>query len=69
MNSEDMTNYIKYVADELLVRLGVEKEYNAVQPFPFMYKIALDKKTNFFERKVAEYTKPTGEITFDNDDF
>lgn len=69
IDSDKMSDYIKYVADDILVRLGLEKEYNTKQPFTFMYKIALDKKTNFFERKVGEYVKPTGEISFDNDDF
>lgn len=65
MNKELMSDYLEYVADDILVRLGLDKEFNTAQPFDFMFKIALDKKTNFFERKVGEYVKPSGTISFD----
>lgn len=57
MNCDLMSEYIKFVADRLLVELGVGKYYNAKNPFPFMEMISLDGKTNFFERKVGEYQK------------
>jgi ribonucleoside-diphosphate reductase beta chain len=69
MNNDLMSSYVEYVADDIMDRLIGEKEFNTLQPFPFMYKIALDKKTNFFERKVGEYVKPTGNITFDDMSF
>lgn len=65
MNKDLMSDYLEYVADDILVRLGLDKEFNTAQPFDFMFKIALDKKTNFFERKVGEYVKPSGTISFD----
>ena len=55
MNSELMTQYIKFVADRLVVQLGYKKIYNATNPFDFMELISLEGKTNFFERKVGEY--------------
>jgi ribonucleotide reductase beta subunit family protein with ferritin-like domain len=58
MNSRDMTQYIQFVADRLLVQLGVKKIYNATNPFDFMELISLEGKTNFFEKKVSEYSKP-----------
>ena len=57
MNAESMCDYIEFVADRLLVDLGNEKVYNATNPFPWMELISLQGKTNFFEKRVGEYTK------------
>jgi ribonucleoside-diphosphate reductase subunit M2 len=56
MNSELMTQYIKFVADRLVVQLGYKKIYGVSNPFDFMELISLEGKTNFFERKVGEYS-------------
>jgi len=56
MNSELMTQYIKFVADRLCIQLGYKKIYNVSNPFDFMELISLEGKTNFFERKVSEYS-------------
>ena len=57
MNAGLMTQYLEFVADRLLVELGCEREYNTTNPFDFMDMISLQGKTNFFEKKVAEYQK------------
>jgi ribonucleoside-diphosphate reductase beta chain len=57
MNAVLMTQYLEFVADRLLVELGCEREYNTTNPFDFMDMISLQGKTNFFEKKVAEYQK------------
>ena len=57
MNSENMIKYIKYVADMLLVDLGYNKLYKELNPFDFMENISLEGKTNFFEKRVSEYSK------------
>jgi len=57
MNADMMTQYIEFVADRLLVELGNEKVYNSTNPFDFMDMINLQGKTNFFEKRVAEYQK------------
>ena len=57
MNSELMSQYIEFVADRLLVELGNEKIFNTANPFDFMEMISLQGKTNFFEKRVAEYQK------------
>ncbi|KPI89929.1 putative ribonucleoside-diphosphate reductase small chain [Leptomonas seymouri] len=57
MNADLMSQYIEFVADRLLVSLGLEKHYNVTQPFDFMEMISLQGKTNFFEKKVGEYQK------------
>jgi ribonucleoside-diphosphate reductase beta chain len=57
MNSILMEQYIQFVADRLLVALGASKIYNVVNPFPWMEMISMQGKTNFFEKRVAEYQK------------
>jgi len=57
MNNELMTQYIKFVADRLLMELDCDKCYNVVNPFDFMEIISLEGKTNFFEKRVGEYQK------------
>ena len=72
MNSELMKQYLEYVSDRLLMDLGIGKVYNTENPFDFMANIALQNKTNFFEKRVADYVKSgVGEvqeqISFDED--
>lgn len=57
MNSKLMKRYIEFVADRLLVALGMEKHYKVTNPFDFMDMISLQGKTNFFEKRVGEYQK------------
>jgi ribonucleoside-diphosphate reductase beta chain len=57
MNATMMQQYIEFVADRLLVALGCTKHFNATNPFDFMEMQSLQGKTNFFEKKVAEYQK------------
>jgi ribonucleoside-diphosphate reductase subunit M2 len=56
MNSELMTQYIKFVADRLSTQLGYKKIYGVQNPFDFMELISLEGKTNFFEKRVGEYS-------------
>ena len=57
MNAELMDLYIKFVADRLLVQLGARKLFNVKNPFPFMEKICLEGKANFFEHRESNYAK------------
>ena len=57
MNSEQMIEYIEFVADHLLSALGCSKIYGTKNPFAFMDMISIQGKTNFFEKRVAEYQK------------
>lgn len=57
MNADLMCQYIEFVADRLLVALGVPKVFNTTNPFDFMDMISIPGKTNFFERRVSEYQK------------
>ena len=57
MNASWMSQYIQFCADRLLYALGYEKRYNVGNPFDWMELISLQGKTNFFEKRVAEYQK------------
>ena len=73
MNSKMMSEYIEFVADRLAVQLGTSKMFNTHNPFEFMELISLEGKTNFFEKKVSEYSRPTetisNQIRLDDEDF
>jgi ribonucleoside-diphosphate reductase beta chain len=57
MNAKLMSQYIEFVADRLLLQLGYPKAYNSANPFPFMERISLENKDNFFEKRVSTYAK------------
>lgn len=58
MNNKLMIQYIEYVADFWLNELGCDKVYNVTNPFDFMDMLSLQGKTNFFEKRLGEYSKP-----------
>lgn len=69
MNAKMMSQYIEFVADRLAVQLGLKKIYGTPNPFDFMDLISLEGKTNFFEKKVSDYSRvqSSGEIRLDED--
>lgn len=75
MNKSLMSQYIEYIADRLLLTLGLEKVYHSENPFDWMEMISVQGKTNFFEKRVGEYSNKANpnidqeknEITFDGD--
>ena len=70
MNAEEMRQYIQFVADRLLSQFGEKPMYGAKNPFDWMENISLEGKTNFFEKRVGDYSKfmPGEEaIGFDED--
>ena len=56
MNSKLMSQYIEFIADRLLLQLGCKKIFNSSNPFSFMELISVESKTNFFEKRVSEYS-------------
>jgi ribonucleoside-diphosphate reductase beta chain len=72
MNANLMSKYIEYVADYWLMELGYTKVYGTECPFDFMEMMSLKNKTNFFEKRVSDYQKPSDtKINYDDlpDDF
>lgn len=63
MDSDKMSEYIEYVADRLLKQLGFLPLWKSSNPFDFMENISLDGKTNFFEKRVGDYSKFEGQET------
>lgn len=55
MNSDMMSQYIRFVADRLCLQMGYDKIYSAANPFEFMELISLESKTNFFEKLNSNY--------------
>jgi len=75
MNAPLMGQYIEYIADRLLQMFGVDKLYHSANPFDWMEMISVQGKTNFFEKRVGEYSNKANpnvdsektDITFDDD--
>ena len=58
MDADSMNEYIKFVAQRLLTQLGVtQHSIMASNPFDWMENISLEGKTNFFEKRVGDYSK------------
>lgn len=62
----EVREYLRYIADQRLVALGMERAYHAKNPFPFMQLQDVPELANFFERRVSAYqVGVTGEVAFD----
>jgi ribonucleotide reductase beta subunit family protein with ferritin-like domain len=57
MDSVQMSQYIEFVADRLLSQFGVPQIFKVNCPFDWMENISLEGKTNFFEKRVGDYSK------------
>jgi ribonucleoside-diphosphate reductase beta chain len=56
LNAEAIREYIEYIADRRLEKIGLQKVYGSKNPFPWMSEIIdLRKEKNFFETRVTEY--------------
>ena len=55
-----MSQYIEFVADRLIVQIGYPKLFNTANPFDFMEMISINGKTNFFEKRVSDYSLSNG---------
>jgi len=62
MNASEMKQYIRFVADRLMKQLGEPAIYGDRNPFDWMENISLEGKTNFFEKRVGEYSKHMTEV-------
>ena len=67
LSNSDMLEYTKCVADGICKSLGYEEVYGCDNPYDWMVLVAMPSKTNFFEKKVAEYEK-ADEVEFDYDE-
>jgi ribonucleoside-diphosphate reductase beta chain len=66
LTSAQMRQYLEYVADQRLDRLGLAPRYNTTNPLSFMELQDVQEVTNFFERRVSAYqVGVTGEVEFD----
>ena len=58
MDADSMREYIKFVAKRLLAQLNCKQHViMASNPFDWMESISLEGKTNFFEKRVGDYSK------------
>jgi ribonucleoside-diphosphate reductase beta chain len=65
INSSQFSQYVEYIADRRLERLGLPKQFGKENPFPWLsMSTDLSKEKNFFETKVTEYSS-AGALTWD----
>lgn len=56
LNAESFRDYVQYIADRRLERIGLPTQYGSSNPFPWMSEtMDLSKEKNFFETRVTEY--------------
>jgi len=68
MTTQDMREYLQYVADQRLARLGLPPRYHSRNPFPFMALQDVQELANFFERRVTAYqVAVAGSVSLDED--
>lgn len=65
LNPEQVKTYVEYIADRRLERIGLPKQWNSKNPFPWMSEVIdLKKEKNFFETRVTEY-QTGGQLDWD----
>lgn len=65
INAQQFSNYIEYIADRRLERIGLSKLYGTENPFLWMSQSTdLSKEKNFFESRVTEY-QTAGSLKWD----
>lgn len=56
LNAEQFREYVQFIADRRMERIGLPAKYHSKNPFPWMSEtIDLAKEKNFFETRVTEY--------------
>lgn len=67
LTSEEVCQYIEYIADRRLLQLGLKENYNTDNPLPWMDELNNGSSfANFFEKRVTDYAVAgmTGEFTY-----
>jgi ribonucleoside-diphosphate reductase beta chain len=68
LSVRDMRQYLEYVADARVERLGMKPIFGSKNPFAFMELQDVQELTNFFERRVSAYqVAVAGEVAFHED--
>jgi len=69
LNAPMFLEYVQYIADRRLERIGLPAQYRAKNPFPWMSEVIdLMKEKNFFETRVTEYRQGST-LTWEEDLF
>jgi ribonucleotide reductase beta subunit family protein with ferritin-like domain len=67
MNADLMCQYIEAVADRIADLFEFDRVFNTENPFDFMRALDVQNVTNFFEKRVSEYQRPTDRaLSFDD---
>jgi ribonucleoside-diphosphate reductase beta chain len=62
----ELKQYLQFVGDQRLARLGFKPRYGSANPFAFMELQNVQELANFFERRVSAYQIGiVGDVSFD----
>ena len=65
LNADLFRDYVQYIADRRLERIGLPMQYGSSNPFPWMSEtMDLVKEKSFFETRVTEY-QSAGSLSWD----
>lgn len=68
LSVREMRQYLEYVADSRVARLGMKPIFESKNPFAFMELQDVQELANFFERRVSAYqVAVAGEVAFHED--
>lgn len=56
LNMSTLEQYVQYQADTILGHMGLSSRWGVANPYPFMQKMSLENKANFFEVQVVDYS-------------
>ncbi len=56
MNKKLLSQYIRFVADDILLKLNYEPIFRVTNPFPFMSEFNIERKIDFFRKKSTQYS-------------
>ena len=70
LSNAGIENYLKFMADKHLTKLGIDYRFNGKNDFAFMNLQDMEEQSNFFERRVTQYqvgtSKSSNTLTFDS---
>ena len=67
LTTEDVKQYIRYIADRRLISMGIKGIFNIKKnPLPWVDGMLGVSHTNFFEQRVTDYSKGATKGTWDD---
>jgi ribonucleoside-diphosphate reductase beta chain len=56
INKKLLSDYARFIADDICLKLNYNTIYNTQNPFPFMMEFTFERKVDFFKKKGTQYS-------------